>query len=152
MVTKENSMKIFTIGFTQTTAEDFFQRLSNAQVKRVIDVRLNNTSQLSGFAKAKDLKYFLRVVGEIEYLYEPLLAPTKEILDNYKKQKGSWEEYENRFIDLMGSRKIEDKLDPEILSDGCLLCSEAKPHNCHRTLVSKYLKEKWNQSIQVIHL
>jgi uncharacterized protein (DUF488 family) len=93
-------VKIYTIGFTQSSAEHFFQRLVRARVKRVIDVRLNNTSQLAGFAKAADLQYFLKVIDGIDYFNEPSLAPTQDILDNYKKKKGDWVEYEKRFLDL----------------------------------------------------
>lgn len=51
-------IKIYTIGFTQTSAEQFFDRLIKAGVKKIVDARLNNRSQLAGFAKQEDLKYF----------------------------------------------------------------------------------------------
>lgn len=141
--------KLFTIGFTQKSAEDFFGQLTNAGVRRVIDVRLNNRSQLAGFAKKEDLKYFLNAIGGIEYVHVPLLAPKKEMLDSYKKQKGTWGDYEKQFLDLISHRKIEDELSPNLFQDSCLLCSEHKPHHCHRRLVAEYLKEKWgNLAIQ----
>ena len=105
----DRKLNIFTIGFTKTTAENFFNRLNASEVKRVIDVRLNNTSQLSGFAKGKDIAYFLKAIGEIDYLHEPLLAPTDEILTAFKKKKGMWSVYERQFLDLMEKRKIDER-------------------------------------------
>src|SRR6266478_7644771 len=135
-------MKLFTIGFTKTSAESFFSRLSKANVKKLIDVRLNNVSQLAGFAKKEDLKFFTNSICHIGYEHIPELAPTKDMLDEYKKSKGAWSVYAQKFLDLMARRKIED-IDRFRLDDGCLLCSEAKPHLCHRRLVAEYLKEKW---------
>jgi len=144
-------MKLFTIGFTKKSAEVFFTRLSNAGVKRLIDVRLNNISQLAGFAKKDDLRYFVKTICSADYLHLPSLAPTKDMLDAYKKEKGDWDTYEKRFLDLMSSRRIEETISPEILDGGCLLCSEEKPHHCHRRLVAEYLKEKWG-TIEIIHI
>src|SRR5918992_2614327 len=124
-------MKIHTIGFTQKSAEQFFGKLRQASILRVIDTRLHNTSQLSGFAKQDDLRYFLRAIAGIDYLQEPLLAPTDEMLDAYKKKRMDWSEYERRFLALMRERKIEKRLSREVADGGCLLCSEAKPHHCH---------------------
>ncbi|MCH7692478.1 MAG: DUF488 domain-containing protein [Proteobacteria bacterium] len=145
-------MNLFTIGFTQTTAKHFFGRLMDAEIKRVLDVRLNNTSQLAGFAKAKDLPYFLNAFGGIDYHHEPLLAPTQDILTAFKKMKGEWSEYEKRFLDLMERRKIDERLDPGLFDQACLLCSEAEPHHCHRRLVAEYLTDRWRQPIIVKHL
>ena len=143
-------MKLFTIGFTKTTAEGFFTRLSRANVRKLVDVRLNNVSQLAGFAKREDLKYFAKSICHIEYEHLPALAPTQDILDEYKKSKGSWDDYAEKFTRLMAQRKIEN-LDKEKLDGGCLLCSEDKPHQCHRRLVAEYLKEKWSD-VEVVHL
>jgi uncharacterized protein (DUF488 family) len=144
-------MKIFTIGFTKKSAEVFFTRLQNAGVKRLVDVRLNNISQLAGFTKKDDLRYFLKAICNIEYVHLPELAPTTEMLDAYKKQKnGDWELYERRFLDLMRSRQIENT-PREILADGCLLCSEEKPFHCHRRLVAEYLKEHWGD-VEIEHI
>jgi uncharacterized protein (DUF488 family) len=143
---------IATIGFTKTTAEDFFERLVKAGVKKVIDVRLHNTSQLAGFAKAEDLAYFLSKIGDIEYSHLPLLAPTDDMLKAYKKEKGDWGVYEGRFLSLMAERQIENHLKPELLAGACLLCSEATPHHCHRRLVCEYLNEKWGRPLVVRHL
>ena len=146
-----NSLKLFTIGFTKKTAQEFFETLSKSGVKRVIDTRLNNVTQLSGFAKRKDLEYFLHQLCKIEYLHILDLAPTKEILNDYKKKRGSWETYEQKFLALIRKRKIEEKIDPEILDGGCLLCSEAQPHYCHRRLVAEYLNQKWG-NVKICHL
>ena len=144
-------MKIFTIGFTKKSAEQFFNSLQTAGVKRVVDVRLNNVSQLSGFAKKNDLAYFLKQICGMDYTHLPSLAPTKDIMDAYKKQRGSWETYERDFIDLMAARKIENVIEQETLEDACLLCSEDKPHCCHRRLVAEYLREYWG-NIEIEHL
>ncbi len=147
----KQSTNLFTIGFTKKTAQEFFTLLSNAGVKRIIDTRLNNISQLAGFAKRKDLEYFLKEITDIDYIHILDLAPTQDILDNYKKKKGDWETYEHNFLDLVKKRQIENKISPELLDRGCLLCSEAKPHNCHRRLVAEYLNDKLG-NINICHL
>jgi uncharacterized protein (DUF488 family) len=146
-----NSVNLFTIGFTKKPAHQFFDTLVNAGVKRVIDTRLNNISQLAGFTKRSDLEYFLRKIGDIEYVHMLDLAPTKDILDNYKKNNGNWETYENNFLNLMTERKIEKKIHKGMITGSCLLCSESKPHHCHRRLVAEYLKDKWG-NINIYHL
>jgi uncharacterized protein (DUF488 family) len=147
-----NQVKLSTIGFTKTNAEGFFERLRKAGVKTVIDVRLHNTSQLAAFAKADDLGYFLNKIGNIKYLHQPLLAPTDSMLKAFKKEKGDWAVYENRFLALMAERQIEKQLSPELLDGACLLCSEATPHHCHRRLVCEYLNERWSGKLQVNHI
>ncbi len=144
-------MKVFTIGFTKTSAESFFNRLQKAGVKRVIDVRLNNVSQLAGFAKKDDLRYFLKAIGGIDYSHEPMLAPTQEMLDAYKKDGGDWADYERRFLALIAERRIEDIVQRTAVDGACLLCSEDKPAQCHRRLVVEYLQRKWGD-IEVAHL
>ena len=146
-----NKITIFTIGFTKKTAEEFFTLLTKAGVKRVIDIRLNNVSQLAGFAKRDDLRYFLRSIGGIDYLHRPDLAPTQQILDAFKKNKGNWQDYERDFLELLSDRKAETNITPELLHEGCLLCSEEKPLQCHRRLVAEHLREKWG-NVGIIHL
>jgi uncharacterized protein (DUF488 family) len=144
-------MKIFTIGFTKKSAETFFTRLKEAGVKRLVDVRLNNVSQLAGFTKKDDLRYFTKAICHIDYVHLPELAPTADILDPYKKtKKGNWDLYERQFLDLMRARQIENT-PREILDGGCLLCSEEKPHHCHRRLVAEYLKEHWS-GVEIEHI
>ena len=146
-------MKLYTIGFTRKSAETFFTQLKTSGVRTLIDTRLNNRSQLSGFAKQNDLQYFLREIGKIDYLHLPQLAPTQDILDAFKKRKGTWEAYERSFLTLMLSRKIEEEFQPELFDNACLLCSEHKPHHCHRRLVAEYLRAKWDGiKIEIEHL
>lgn len=144
-------MKLYTIGFTKSSAESFFGRLNRAGVRKLVDVRLNNVSQLAGFAKRDDLRYFLKAICGIDYAHEPQLAPTQDMLDAYKKAGGDWSDYERRFIDLIASRHIELTLNPDVLADACLLCSEDKPHHCHRRLVGEYLRDKWGE-VEIVHL
>ncbi|MFZ0760833.1 MAG: DUF488 domain-containing protein [Candidatus Sulfotelmatobacter sp.] len=144
-------MKLFTIGFTKKSAETFFTRLKEAGVKRLIDVRLNNVSQLAGFTKKDDLRFFAKAICNIEYVHMPTLAPTQDMLDVYKKQKGDWSTYERQFLDLMRSRHVEETTPAETLDGGCLLCSEEKPHHCHRRLVAEYLKERWG-TVEIQHI
>ncbi|MCX5847681.1 MAG: DUF488 domain-containing protein [Deltaproteobacteria bacterium] len=144
-------IKIFTIGFTKKTAEDFFTRLIHSGVKRVIDIRLNNVSQLAGFAKRDDLRFFLRAIGGIDYVHRLDLAPTQELLSAFKKNKGDWSLYERDFLALLSARKVEEIITPDLLQEACLLCSEEKPLQCHRRLVAEYLREKWT-NVKIIHL
>src|SRR5688572_10894550 len=123
-------MKVFTIGFTKTSAESFFDRLRASGATKVVDVRLNNVSQLAGFAKKEDLRYFLKAICGIGYVHEPEFAPTQGMLDAYKKERGSWNDYEKRFLDLMAERRIEEVVAHDMLDGACLLCSEDKPHHC----------------------
>lgn len=141
---------MFTIGFTKSSAEKFFSRIRNSGAKRLLDIRLNNVSQLAGFAKRDDLRYFLQEICHVPYQHEPKLAPTQQMLDEYKKKHGTWEDYEKRFLSLMAERHIED-IDKATVEDACLLCSEDKPHHCHRRLVAEYLREKWG-NVEIIHL
>lgn len=146
-------MEIFTIGFTKTTAENFFGRLKANRVERLLDVRLYNRSQLAGFAKEKDLTFFLRELVGAKYEHAPLLAPDQEILDAYKK-KGAmpWAEYERRFLSLMKRRAIETELDrADFEPRTVLLCSEHTADQCHRRLVAEYLAEHWG-GIEIVHL
>jgi uncharacterized protein (DUF488 family) len=143
-------MEIYSIGFTQKTAEQFFSLLKSAGIRRLLDVRLNNISQLAGFAKRQDLPFFLKEICHAEYRHEPLLAPTRDILDRYKK--GSWPEYESKFLALLAERKVEKSLDRSLFSvPTVLLCSEPTPEWCHRRLVLEYLTEKW-RDLHAIHL
>lgn len=145
-------MDIYTIGFTKKNAETFFSFIKQENVKTLLDVRLNNISQLAGFAKRDDLKFFLRELCGTEYIHTPELAPTKEILNAYKKGNMSWEIYEDKFLNLMAQRNIEKIVKPTLLDHGCLLCSEHEPHLCHRRLVVDYLNENSDLDLKVKHL
>jgi len=144
-------IKLFTIGFTHKTAETFFSTLVGAGVRRVIDIRLYNTSQLAGFAKKEDLRYFLKAIGDIDYIHRPDFAPTQEILDGYKKKKGDWPVYEYEFRRLMEERKAEAHLTRDFLDRGCLLCSEPSPEHCHRRLVAERLRDQLGD-LEICHL
>jgi len=144
-------MKLFTIGFTKKSAEEFFSRLKKHPISRLVDVRLNNVSQLAGFAKREDLQFFLREICGMEYAHLPILAPTQEMLDHYRKVEKSWTAYEERFLELMKERGIERSVTMEVLDRACLLCSEDTAQHCHRRLVAEYLKEKWGD-VEIQHL
>ena len=144
-------MKIFTIGFTKKSAEQFFHRISQPGLVRVIDARLNNVSQLAGFTKKTDLKFFLKEICDIDYVHLPELAPTQDVLDAYKKNGCDWSTYEKQFKSLMASHQIENTLDKNLIDGGCLLCSESTPENCHRRLVAEYLSAKWG-NVEILHL
>jgi uncharacterized protein (DUF488 family) len=151
MMTMSDQINLFTIGFTQKSAQKFFDTLKQAGIKTVIDTRLNNISQLAGFTKKRDLEYFLKAISNIDYVHLLDLAPTKDILDEYKKKTRDWETYEQKFLQLIADRQIEKKVSPDLMDGACLLCSEAKPHRCHRRLVAEYLNGKWG-NISICHL
>ena len=136
-------MNIYTIGFTQKNAETFFKLLVENKVECLVDVRLNNVSQLAGFTKANDLKYFLKQIGNITYIHNTNYAPTKDILDNYKKNKISWAEYEKLYLNLISKRQVEKVFikDVQQFNNVCLLCSEPTAQFCHRRLLAEYLKK-----------
>jgi uncharacterized protein (DUF488 family) len=146
-------MEIYTIGFTKRSAECFFETLKSNGIERLIDIRLNNSSQLAAFTKRVDLQYFLRTICDAEYIHEPLLAPTDELLKGYKRDKSSsWDDYEIAFLKLLAERRVEVELSRDIFSKrSVLLCSEFSPEQCHRRLVAEYLREKWSD-IKIIHL
>jgi uncharacterized protein (DUF488 family) len=143
-------VKVYTIGFTKKSAEAFFTTLRESGARRVVDVRLNNVSQLAGFAKRQDLRYFLREIGGLDYVHVPDLAPSPELLAAYRKRGGDWDAYERGFLALMRERRIEDTIPRDLVADSCLLCSEDKPHHCHRRLVAEYLAEHWGD-LEVVH-
>ncbi len=147
-------MKLFTIGFTKKSAEEFFAILKNNSVKRIVDIRLNNTSQLAGFSKGQDLKFFLRELCGIIYSHNVNLAPTKEIFDNYKKKKISWNDYKVLFNNLLLQRMTNSKLVEMVDFEGiCFLCSEEKADKCHRRLVAEYIAKYYPElEIEIIHL
>ncbi len=145
-------MEIYSIGFTKKSASQFFGALKANGIERLLDVRLNNTSQLAGFAKQADLAYFLQEICAARYEHEPLLAPTQEILDAFKKGKGSWGDYTEAYLALISSRKVESVLAQDSFrKKTVLLCSEATPEHCHRRLALEYLQKHWD-GVKIIHL
>jgi uncharacterized protein (DUF488 family) len=141
-------MEIYSIGFTQKSAGAFFETLKAHRIERLLDVRLNNTSQLAGFAKQADLTYFLKEICGAEYEHEPLLAPTQDILDAFKKRKGDWEIYTRKYLDLIRSRQVELNITKEgFAKRTVLLCSEPTAEHCHRRLALEYLQQHWGDMI-----
>ncbi|HCA5151978.1 TPA: DUF488 domain-containing protein [Acinetobacter baumannii] len=139
-------MTIYTIGFTKKSADKFFHLIKQNHVKKIIDVRLNNVSQLAGFAKRDDLKFFLREICNCDYEHVSDLAPTDEILKPYKKGDMPWETYKDLFLNLMAQRNIEKHISLQQFENECLLCSENLPHQCHRRLVIEYLQQYAEQN------
>lgn len=144
----------YTIGFSGKSAEQFFDLLRQHNVRRVLDVRLWNRSQLAGFTKARDLQFFLRAILDADYVHLPILAPTKELLDGYKKKQISWADYESAYLQILAERNVEAALNPDLFADACLLCSEATAQKCHRRLAAEYLQSKWelSEQLNLIHL
>lgn len=139
------------MGFAGKSARAFFNALQDAKVRKLIDVRLYNTSQLAGYAKKADLEYFLEAIVGAGYEHLPILSPTREMLDGYKKGEVGWDEYEKRFNDLMVQRCIEGILSAEQAEGACFLCSESRPEHCHRRLVVEYLRRHWEE-MEIQHL
>lgn len=145
-------MEIYTIGFTKKSAAAFFEALKRNGIRGLVDVRVHNTSQLAGFTKRDDLQYFLGQLLRASYVHEPLLAPTKELLKAYRGGEMTWEQYEDSFVRLMGERRIENQIPPDLFAGGVvLLCSEPSPEYCHRRLVVEYLDHAWGD-VQAVHL
>ena len=145
-------MEIYTIGFTKKTASEFFGALSGAGIRTLIDVRLNNKSQLAGFTKQVDLEYFLSEICEIRYHHEPLLAPSDEMLKAYRGKKIDWPEYASEYSNLLISRSIENRLSrSDFQNRTVLLCSEHEPDQCHRRLAAEHLSDAWGPA-KIIHL
>lgn len=145
-------IKIFTIGFTGSSAEHFFERLSNVGVKKVIDTRLWASSQLAGFARKKDLPFFLKEITGIDYEYRKELAPSDDILKAFKNNQIDWDEYVERYNDLIHHRNIANILRPEEVHEACFLCACKTPDNCHRRLLSEHLQKEWDVLVEIIHL
>ena len=146
-----SKIQLYTIGFTKKNAQTFFSKLNKAGVLKLIDIRLKNVSQLAGFAKRDDLIFFLNELCNCEYRHIPNFAPTKQILDAYKKKQIDWDEYMIRFNQLIKDRKIENLITAEELNNSCFLCSEPTPEQCHRRLVAEYFKDKFG-NIEIKHL
>ena len=145
---------IYTIGFTKKSAEEFFKALRNSGAKHLLDIRLNNNSQLAGFTKRNDLPYFLKHLVNMEYHEVPILAPEESILKEYRKT-GDWTKYEQRYLELIRLRNAEKQIAPALIEEGVvLLCSEAKPTHCHRRLAAEYLAQtrSTNTKTQIVHL
>ena len=126
--------------------------MKSEEVETIIDTRINNTSQLSGFAKGEDLRFFAKEVANIEYLHEIDYAPTKELLKKYRDKDITWDEYEIEYLNLLDIRRIKSKVDIHKLHKGCLLCSEHTAEKCHRRLLAEYLQKSSSEKIKITHL
>ena len=146
-------MKLYTIGFTQKSAREFFNKIKSNNIELLVDIRLNNVSQLAGFAKGKDLEYFLKEICNCEYSHDDVFAPTKVLLDNYRSNKVAWSEYEDVFAKIMENRQIEERFKKlySNYKNVCLLCTEPTAEQCHRRLVAEYL-QKHVENIEIIHI
>jgi uncharacterized protein (DUF488 family) len=146
-----DAIKLYTIGFTKKNAEKFFATLKSNKITRLIDIRLNNVSQLAGFAKKDDLIFFLKEICQISYKHILGFAPTEEILNGYKKGEITWDIYAEKFNNLLEERKAENILTKNEIDNSCFLCSESTAEHCHRRLVAEYLKKKMGD-IEIRHL
>jgi uncharacterized protein (DUF488 family) len=145
-------MKVYSIGFTKKTAAEFFTALRQAEIRRLLDVRLHNASQLAGFTKRENLPFFLNELCGADYLHEPLLTSAPDLLEGYRKKRISWQEYEPRFRSTLADRAVEKKIDKTLFHiPTVLLCSEVTATRCHRRLILEYLQEKWG-GIDIVHL
>jgi uncharacterized protein (DUF488 family) len=145
-------MKVYSIGFTKKTAAEFFTALRQAEIRRLLDVRLHNASQLAGFTKRENLPFFLNELCGADYLHEPFLTPAPDLLEGYRKKRISWQEYEPRFRSTLADRAVEKKIDKTLFHiPTVLLCSEVTATRCHRRLILEYLQEKWG-GIDIVHL
>ena len=145
-------MELLTIGFTKKSAEEFFTTLRRAGVRQLVDVRLNNVSQLAGFTKKNDLAFFLREVLDVAYVHEARLAPLAEQLEAYRSGVMSWEEYEVAYAALLRERKVQERIPRSMFETrSVLLCTEEKPEHCHRRLAAEYLAKKW-KDVTITHL
>jgi uncharacterized protein (DUF488 family) len=145
-------IKLYTIGFTKKTAEQFFELLKEKQVKKLIDIRINNSSQLAGFAKGGDLDYFVRQICGIDYKHIIDFAPTKDLLSDYQKKIVDWAEYQKIYRKLIENRKISQKYKVNTFDGACFLCSEETPEQCHRRLLVEYFKEISLDEVKIVHI
>ena len=144
---------LYTIGFTKKNAQKFFELLKNAGVRKLVDIRINNASQLAGFAKGTDLKFFMKAICNAEYDHITDLAPTKELLKNYQDKVIDWNGYTVVFKKILQDRHIAERFNVENFDNCCFLCTEDTPEQCHRRLVAEFFKAKNpDKDIRIVHL
>ena len=147
-----SSMKVYSIGFAGKSAEEFFYALRHEGIKKLVDVRLSNTSQLAGFTKSRDLAFFLREICGTEFVHELALAPSKELFDDFRHNRITWKQLEPSYIELLRDRRVEATLDRSLIQGPAVfLCSEASPTKCHRRLALEYLRDRWG-GFEIVHL
>ncbi len=147
-----NAVRVATIGFAGKSAQNFFDLLKSAEVRTVLDIRLNNTSQLAGFAKKQDLPYFLEQLCGAAYMEMPELAPEPDLLKRYQGKELAWGDFTAEYVELIAKRRVESNLDVDLFRSSCLLCSEHLPHRCHRILAIEYSNAQWNGRMTITHL
>jgi uncharacterized protein (DUF488 family) len=152
MKRESNAVRLATIGFTGKNAQSFFDLLKSTNVRTVLDIRLNNTSQLAGFAKKQDLPYFLERLCDAAYVELPELAPEPDLLKRVQSKELKWDDFAARYVELIARRRVESNLDIDLFRSACLLCSEHLPHHCHRQLAAEYLNTQWNGRMTITHL
>ncbi|CAB3778470.1 hypothetical protein LMG28614_00623 [Paraburkholderia ultramafica] len=152
MKRENKAMQVATIGFTGKDAQTFFDLLKSTKVRTVLDIRLNNTSQLAGFAKKQDLPYFLDKLCDAAYVEMPELAPEPDLFRRYQAKQLAWDDFTAEYIELIAKRRVESNLDVDLFHSACLLCSEHLPHHCHRRLAVEYLNSQWNSRMTITHL
>jgi len=143
---------LYTIGFTKKSAEQFFELLRQNHITKLVDVRINNSSQLAGFAKGSDLEYFVKNICHANYVHITDFAPTKDLLSKWRKEEVNWEQYTKIYLGLLKERSIIKKYGIKNFDNSCFLCSEDTPEKCHRRLLAEYLKENSNEEVKIIHL
>lgn len=144
---------LYTIGFTKKSAERFFTLLKNAGVRKIVDIRLNNSSQLAGFAKGSDLQFFVKNILGASYVHIPDFAPTKELLKSYQDKETTWAEYVHAFSEILKKRHVKERYKVENFDNCCFLCTEDTPEQCHRRLVAEYLRDaNPDKEIKILHL
>ena len=145
-------IRLYTIGFTKKSAEQFFGLLRKNNVKQLVDVRISNSSQLAGFAKGKDLEFFTNEICHIPYIHIVDFAPTKELLDLWHKNEVTWTEYVEIYTQMLKDREIVKKYGVKSFDGACFLCSEDTPEQCHRRLLAEYLQEHSKEKVRIVHL
>lgn len=143
---------LYTIGFTKKSAEQFFELLRKNNIAKLVDVRINNSSQLAGFAKGRDLKYFVKRICNADYVHITDFAPTKELLSKWRKEEVNWEQYTEIYLSLLKERSIIKRFGVKNFDNSCFLCSEETPEMCHRRLLVEYMKKNSTEEVKIIHL
>jgi len=144
-------LDLFTIGYTKKSAEKFFGIISENKIEIVADVRLYNSTQLAGFSKSWDLKYFLKQICNCSYIEMQEFAPTRSLFDNYKKGYIKWHEYERVYNEFLNTRANLDFFGAFQNKRICLLCAEDTPECCHRRLLAEKIAITYD-NVTIVHL
>jgi uncharacterized protein (DUF488 family) len=146
-------LEIYTSGTSGITAERFFLRLRELKATSVIDTRIHPSSQLSGYSKQESLKYFLKEILQIPYIYESQLCPIEQDFKLYKNKQMIWKTYQDKYYQLLINRNIKEKIDFSPWGDRpVILCSESSPDQCHRRLAAEFISSTLNLVSEIKHL